>query len=108
MTIIITTIPARVSEHRNRGFPESLLASTFSIAAWGNGVVAILAGILAQVAAGALASYEYQYVNIRRCSDAGGDIGPFQLAIFLTFITLFLIVPWKENYGSSDNSGGYC
>jgi len=76
-----------VSEHRNRKFPEHLLASTFSISAWGNGVVAIVAGVCAQFA-----------------SDAAGDIGPFQLAIFLTVCTLFFIMPWKENYGSSERS----
>lgn len=41
-----------VSEHRKRGFEESWLASTFSISSWGNGFGAILAGLLAQVAAG--------------------------------------------------------
>jgi len=41
-----------VSEHRKRGFDEDLLSSTFNIASWGNGFVAILAGFLAQVAAG--------------------------------------------------------
>lgn len=41
-----------VSEHRKRGFDESWLASTFSISSWGNGFGAILAGLLAQVAAG--------------------------------------------------------
>lgn len=41
-----------VSEHRKRGFSEELLSSTFAIASWGNGVTAIIAGFLAQVAAG--------------------------------------------------------
>ena len=41
-----------VSEHRKRGFDESWLASTFSISSWGNGFGAILAGLMAQVAAG--------------------------------------------------------
>ena len=41
-----------VSEHRRRGYPEALLASTFSISSWGNGFVAILAGFLAQLSAG--------------------------------------------------------
>ena len=41
-----------VSEHRKRGFPEEWLAGTFAISSWGNGVVAILAGFLAQIAAG--------------------------------------------------------
>jgi hypothetical protein len=41
-----------VSEHRKRGFREELLASTFGISSWGNGIVAILAGFLAQLSAG--------------------------------------------------------
>lgn len=41
-----------VSEHRKRGFEESWLASTFGISSWGNGFGAIVAGLLAQVAAG--------------------------------------------------------
>lgn len=43
-----------VAEHRKRGFPESLLASTFSISSWGNGFVAIIAGFVAQYATGDL------------------------------------------------------
>lgn len=73
-----------VSEHRKRGFDENLLASTFSIASWGNGFSAILAGFLAQIAA-----------------DVAGDIGPFQLAIVLTVLTLVPILFWRENYGTS-------
>lgn len=38
-----------VSEHRKRGFSEDLLANTFGIASWSNGVVAICAGFVAQV-----------------------------------------------------------
>jgi MFS transporter, MFS domain-containing protein family, molybdate-anion transporter len=41
-----------VTEHRKRKFDESWLASTFSIASWGNGMGAILAGLLAQLATG--------------------------------------------------------
>lgn len=41
-----------VAEHRKRGYPETLLSSTFSISSWGNGFVAILAGFLAQFSAG--------------------------------------------------------
>ncbi|KAJ1419018.1 hypothetical protein B484DRAFT_333619 [Ochromonadaceae sp. CCMP2298] len=75
-----------VSEHKKRGFPQAWLASTFSIASWGNGFIAIAAGFLAQVA-----------------SDWGGDIGPFQLAIALTVVVLVPICFWRENYGHSDS-----
>lgn len=76
-----------VTEHRRRGFPEELLASTFGICSWGNGVVAIAAGLLAQLAA-----------------DVSGDIGPFQLAILLTAVSLVMILGWRENYGRSDDA----
>ena len=46
-----------VSEHRKRSFPEEWLASTFAISSWGNGMVAVSAGFLAQLAAGWLLLY---------------------------------------------------
>ncbi|CAD7924255.1 unnamed protein product [Amoebophrya sp. A120] len=73
-----------VTEHRKRNFPEKLLESTFSIASAGNGLVAIKAGVVAQVAA-----------------DVAGDIGPFQLAIFLTVVTLAMVWFWPENKGDA-------
>ena len=75
-----------VSEHRKRGFAEELLGSTFAIASWGNGVMAIGAGFLAQVA-----------------SDSRGDIGPFQVAILLTVICLGFILLWEENVGDHND-----
>lgn len=41
------------------------------------------------------------------CTDVSGDIGPFQVAIALTVVTLGLILPWRENYGhgGTDNNG---
>ena len=50
----------------------------------GNGAMAILAGILAQV-----------------LEDYLGHIGPFQGAIALTAIALVLILQWEENYGEA-------
>ncbi|ETW01840.1 hypothetical protein H310_06411 [Aphanomyces invadans] len=63
-----------VGEHRRRRFPDELLESTFALAAEGNGLVAIGAGVAAQVA-----------------SDAHGDIAPFQLAIAATLVALLCI-----------------
>mmetsp|Transcript_17043 Transcript_17043/g.39894 ORF Transcript_17043/g.39894 Transcript_17043/m.39894 type:complete len:369 (+) Transcript_17043:74-1180(+) len=80
-----------VTEHRKRKFPDEWLASTYSYSSIGNGLVAILAGVLAQVAA-----------------DAYGDIGPFRLAIALTVLTLVFVCFWKENYGEQEtgDAGG--
>lgn len=79
-----------VTEHRARKYPDAWLASTNALASVGNGIMAIVAGVLAQIAA-----------------DAYGDIGPFRLAILLTAVALVLISMWRENYGtecSSDSS----
>ena len=73
-----------VSEHRYQAFPEHLLGQTFAFAASGNGIGAILAGLLAQ-----------------RSADILGDIGPFQLAIAITILVLILVCFWRENYGTS-------
>jgi hypothetical protein len=78
-----------VSEHRKKKFHESLLGSTFNISAWGNGLMAIGAGFLAQVSA-----------------DLQGDIGPFQVAILLTIVCLVLVLFWGENYGGVGSSSG--
>lgn len=75
-----------VSEHRNRGFDEDRLAETFSLAATGNGIVAVFAGFAAQVS-----------------SDAVGDIGPFRLAIALTVVSLLFVARWPENYGGDSS-----
>jgi len=77
-----------VTEHRKQKFPEELLSNTFSLAAMGNGVVAVLAGVIAQC-----------------MSDTFGEIGPFQAAIALTIVALCAIgSTWNENYGNTNQS----
>jgi len=72
-----------VTEHRKQGHAEELLAETFSMSATGNGLVAVFAGIFAQV-----------------LMDHLGEIGPFQAAIALTVVALVAIAAtWSENYG---------
>jgi len=70
------------TEHRNKGFPEEWLTRTYSEASIGNGAMAILAGIVAQI-----------------LEDNFGQIGPFQGAIALTVLALILVLGWEENYG---------
>lgn len=41
-----------VSEHRRRGYPEEWLPGTFAISSWGNGIMAIIAGFVAQLCSG--------------------------------------------------------
>eukprot|EP00903_Cladosiphon_okamuranus_P018949 g17426.t1 len=76
-----------VSEHRKQGFPEDWLKSTFSAATVGNGIMAVLAGVVAQVAA-----------------DKLGDIGPFQVAIALTLLALSMLMLWEENFGYGEGT----
>lgn len=72
------------TQHRHLGFPESWLQTTYSNMSIGNGAMAIFAGIVAQV-----------------LEDNFGHIGPFQGAVALTTLALFLILGWDENYGES-------
>ena len=76
------------TEHRKRGFPDEWISSTYSVGSVGNGVMAILAGVIAQ-------TFE----------DRLGPIGPFQAVIVLTALALLLILRWEENYGESSNDG---
>ena len=79
-----------ISAHRARGYPEELIEQTFALATKGNGLVAVAAGLLAQLAA-----------------DALGEIGPFQAAIALTVLAAVLIaVFFDENYGEAQQRGG--
>lgn len=76
-----------VAEHHARGFPEALLTGTFSRATLGNGVVAVLAGIVAQFAASNF-----------------GYAAPFLVAVPCLSVAALLMTPWRENYG--DQSSG--
>ena len=38
--------------------------------------------------------------------DISGDIGPFQVAVALSFLTIFLVLPWRENFGGAARAGG--
>jgi len=70
------------TEHRKRGFPEEWLSRTYSQCSVGNGTMAVMAGIVAQV-----------------LEDSLGHIGPFQGAVALTTLALVLVLGWEENYG---------
>jgi MFS family permease len=74
------------TEHRKKGFPEEWMSKTYSDMSIGNGTMAILAGIVAQV-----------------LEDHLGHIGPFQGAIALTGLALLLVLPWEENYGEKES-----
>ncbi|KAI8621302.1 hypothetical protein BC830DRAFT_1058371 [Chytriomyces sp. MP71] len=79
-----------VSEHNARGFTQQQLSDTFGYATFLNGMVAILAGMLANWAV-----------------DAYGLTGPFMLAV-LDFVLASGIVyaTWGENFGSKKKKEG--
>jgi MFS family permease len=77
------------TEHRRKGFPDQWLASTYSQCSIGNGAMAIMAGLVAQV-----------------LEDYLGHIGPFQGAVALTVLALVLVMRWEENYGE-ENAGDH-
>jgi predicted MFS family arabinose efflux permease len=77
-----------VSEHYSRGFHQSLLSDTFSLATYGNGLVAIFSGLLANWLV-----------------ERFGVTSPFLAAIgFFALAALVITFTWKENYGNKNNA----
>jgi len=89
-----------VSENNSRGFDGDQLGSTFSIAIFGNSVVAIMAGQIGQVAADAMPKTE-----IGGSVYLGGYCAPFDVAnILLIVCVYFIFTSWPENYGQTSSS----
>lgn len=80
-----------VAEHNVRGFPSAWITETFSWASFGNGLVAMVSGVVANF----LSAYTETYA------------APYAAAMIL-FAIAFAIVSssWKENYGSRGSSSG--
>lgn len=77
-----------ISEHHTRGFDQSWISSTFSLMTIGNGIIAILSGLMAQ---GAVWSY------------GGHPVAPFDLSFcLLTLGTIVILATWTENYGDAN------
>ena len=72
-----------VTEHHTRQFPEALLTNTFVKQTLGNGLVAILAGFVAQGAA-----------------SCCGYAAPFLVAIPCLSFAGWHVSQWRENYGN--------
>jgi len=74
-----------ISEHNSRRFPPELISDTFALATFGNGIVAIAAGLMSSFAA-----------------DSYGFVSPFMIALVLLIAgTIYVSVSWNENYGDS-------
>jgi predicted MFS family arabinose efflux permease len=73
-----------VCEHFKNGFDSTSLGDTFAYATFGNGLVAVIAGLVANSAA---QSYGY--------------VAPFVVAILpLTLVGIIIYSTWSENYGN--------
>lgn len=82
-----------VYEHHARGFSEPLLATTFARAQLGNGVVAIISGLVAGYVA-----------------KKYSKVAPFDLSMaVLALLAAVLSATWRENYGDAAQSvrGGF-
>ena len=88
-----------VAEHNARSFDCSWMGNTFSLAYFGNGIVAIIAGIVAQFGADALPLTQ---VASSVGLWGGGYTMPFDISLAVLGVCAFLIMDrWSENYGSS-------
>jgi len=94
-----------VSEHNRRNFDSELLGGTFSLAVFGNSLVAIFAGEIGQFAADSI-----ELTSISGNVNYGGYCSPFDVAIvFLVIGCGLMFMTWGENFGSkssSTSSGG--
>jgi MFS transporter, MFS domain-containing protein family, molybdate-anion transporter len=73
-----------VCEHNKHGYDSNLLGDTFSYATFGNGLVAVVAGLIANTAA-----------------DHFGYVAPFMVAMLpLSIVAVMVMTTWKENYGN--------
>mmetsp|Transcript_4073 Transcript_4073/g.4492 ORF Transcript_4073/g.4492 Transcript_4073/m.4492 type:complete len:451 (+) Transcript_4073:81-1433(+) len=85
-SLLFSTFEAwMICEHNKHQFSESWLSDTFSWSTFGNGVVAILSGVLASFVA---RSY--------------GFVAPFMTSIlFLAVEMIIVFFTWTENYGDA-------
>eukprot|EP01038_Epipyxis_sp_PR26KG_P015765 gene15765-21347_t len=73
-----------VCEHHKQGFDGSSLGDTFAYATFGNGLVAVIAGLVANSAA-----------------ESYGYVAPFVVAMIpLTLVAFLVTCTWQENYGN--------
>lgn len=73
-----------VCEHHKQGFDNTLIGDTFAYATFGNGLVAVGAGLVANYSA-----------------ESYGYVAPFVVAIVpLLTVAAFVFFTWSENYGN--------
>ena len=82
---------------------KHMLGKSFSWAAYGNSVIAIVAGIMANKAAN-----QFEMITIQKdFIYAGGFLNPFDIALAsLCLCGFFAATLWEENYGETSSSSG--
>jgi len=88
-----------IRAHADAGL-KNYLGKSFSWAAYGNSIIAIVAGLVANKAASSFSMFPIG-TNIY----AGGYLNPFDIALgALVLCEFFCMTLWVENYGDSDTS----
>ena len=82
--------------------PQSHLGKSFSSAQYGNSIIAILAGQIANKAAN---HAEFKPTSEGSGFYTGGYLGPFDVSLFALIVCgLLAVVLWEENYGKSEEN----
>jgi MFS transporter, MFS domain-containing protein family, molybdate-anion transporter len=89
-----------IRAHSDADLPKQCLSKSFSWAAFGNSVVAILAGLVANKIA-----HVGPMIPVTGLVYKGGYLNPFDLALgALTLCAIGAQFLWEENYGEMDNN----
>ena len=89
-----------IRSHSDAKISKQQLSNSFSMAAYGNSIIAIIAGLLANKAASAT-----EMKNITSVVYVGGFLNPFDIALVaLVVCGMLASTLWDENYGHSDNA----
>ena len=93
-----------INEHNARTFDPSWLSDTFAIAIFGNSVVAILAGLVANTAAGVSELHKVAGGEVTPNDGSlmnGGFCAPFDVAVLVLLVGgVYINNKWGENYGA--------
>jgi multisubunit Na+/H+ antiporter MnhC subunit len=89
-----------IRAHHDNGI-KSYLNKSFSWAAYGNSVIAIISGLVANKAASSVEMFPI----VPQAVYAGGYLNPFDIALVaLVTCGFFALSTWEENYGESDSN----
>ena len=87
-----------IRAHTDADLPKSLLSKSFSWAAFGNSIIAILAGLIANKIA-----HSGPMEPVTEVIHVGGYLNPFDLALCALIVCgVGAQVLWEENYGAQD------